>query len=76
VLKQKHSANLRRVIAENGLDETDPKSLEALWPHLSEIIREACKIEAALRGGTPERWGAKAVQDLLKHYDAGSQDES
>jgi len=53
-----------------GLDEDDPKSLEALWPHLSVIIREACKLEAQRRGMTPQALGAQAVLDLLRHYRA------
>jgi len=58
------------LIAKLGLDENDPKSLEALWPHLSVVIREACKLEAPLRGMTPQALGARAVIDLLRHYRA------
>jgi hypothetical protein len=57
-------------IRELGLDETDLKSLEALWPYLSEILREACSLEAPLRGVTPQALGAKAVFELLQHYRA------
>jgi hypothetical protein len=61
---------LLEVIKTMGLDEDDPKSLEALWPHLSVIIREACKLEAQRRGMTPQALGAQAVLDLLRHYRA------
>ena len=60
--------SLLELIERLGLDENDPKSLEALWPHLSVIIREACKLEAPLRGVTPQVLGARAVLDLLRHY--------
>jgi RNAse (barnase) inhibitor barstar len=59
---------LRQLIQELGLTEDDPKSLEALWPHLSIVIREACKLEARLRGTTPQALAARAVSDLLQHY--------
>jgi len=62
--------DLLELIKRLGLDENDPKSLEALWPHLSVIIRVACKIEAPLRGVTPQALGARAVLDLLQHYRA------
>ena len=60
--------SLLELIANLGLDENDPKSLEELWPHLSVVIREACKLEAPLRGMTPQALGARAVLDLLQHY--------
>jgi hypothetical protein len=60
--------SLIELIGKLGLDKTDPKSLEALWPHLSVVIREACKLEAPLRGVTPQALGARAVLDLLRHH--------
>lgn len=57
-------------IAELGLNEDDPKSLEALWPHLSEVIRAACTLEAPRKNITPQALGGLAVRDLIRHHRA------
>lgn len=74
MMTNRQAASLRKLIAEKGLDENDPKSLEALWPHLSIVIREACRLTAFERGLTPQSLGAEVVKNLLNHYDAESED--
>jgi len=75
VSKEDSAANLRKLIAEKGLDESNLKSLEALWPHLSIVLREACKLTAYERGLTPQALGAEVVKKLLAYYD-GTENES
>jgi len=68
--KKDQAVRLRQALKAKGLDETNPKALEALWSELSEPIRAACEIEAELRGCTPQALGAQVIRDLLQHYDA------